>query len=40
MIPKERCEISVENIIQYMVHNVGLTRDEAINLVKEIINEY
>lgn len=38
--PKERCAISVESTIQYMVRNVGLTRDEAINLVKEIINEY
>lgn len=40
MTPKERCEISVADTIQYMVKGAGLTREEAIELVKEVINEY
>ena len=40
MKAKTSCEISVENTIQYLTRAVGLTREEAIALVKEVINEY
>lgn len=36
---KERCNISVEGTIQYLTQAVGMSREEAIALVKEVINE-
>ena len=40
MKAKTKCEISIENTIQYLTRGVGMTREEAISLVKEVINEY
>ena len=40
MKAKTKCEISVEITIQYLTRCVCLTREEAITLVKEVINEY
>ena len=39
MIPKERCAISVNYTIQYMVQAVGLSRKEAIDMVIEVAEE-